>query len=562
MPISQGCSECNLLFEVNEAELASIARLSPVIENHRHLIPVPTLCPSCRRQRRIAWRNERSLFRRECDNCGQNIISMYSPEAAYRVFCPACYWSDDWTHTDYGREVDFSRPIFSQFEELLASAPLISIVNVNSENSEFCHRIFGGRNNYMSFIALYSPENLIHTYYTQNCKSSVDISVCQKVQLGYDLVDAENCYNCRYSNRIRNCSDSYFLQDCIGCSNCFGCKNLHQKSFCVFNEKYSENEYLNFVQEANLSSRSSVEKWRIKANDFHQTQPSRMSISQYCENVSGTNIFHSKNCQNGFDLYECEMMNHCGYAEKCHTCVDCYGLGECQYCYETVTGQCSHSCLFSATAIESSGLMYCYDAFANSQNCFACCGTKKGEFCILNKQYSREEYYQLLGRILDHMRNTGEWGQFFPIKLAPFAYNESDAQLEFPLDQNSAFAKGFKWQTDLDRIPSIDSASSAESIPDDIEAIQDDIVNEVFLCSRSGRPFRFVQPEVEFYLKNALPLPSLHPDERHRQRMDRRNPRVSWRRECDKCNGAFPSTYPPAATEQIYCQECYRREIF
>ena len=256
---------------------------------------------------------------------------------------------------------------------------------------------------------LYEPENLIHTYYTQSCKSSVDISLCQKVELGYELVDSENCYNCLYSNRILNCSDSYFLQDCIGCTNCFGCKNLHQKSFYIYNEKHSREDYFKFIEEADLDCWSSVEAFREKTSQFHQTLPSRMTISQHCEEVSGTNVFHSKNCQHGFDLYDCENMIHSGYAEKCHNCLDCYGFGECQHCYETVTGQASHSCLFSATAIESSELLYCYDIYANSQNCLACCGVRKGQYCVLNKQYQQPEYYQLISRILEHMKTTGEW---------------------------------------------------------------------------------------------------------------------------------------------------------
>jgi len=39
-------------------------------------IPPPTFCPECRFARRMAWRNERALYKRKCDATGINIISI------------------------------------------------------------------------------------------------------------------------------------------------------------------------------------------------------------------------------------------------------------------------------------------------------------------------------------------------------------------------------------------------------------------------------------------------------------------------------------------------------
>ena len=47
--------------------------------------PPPTWCPDCRAQRRMMWRCERSLYKRPCDLCGTNIISMYSSDKPYKV---------------------------------------------------------------------------------------------------------------------------------------------------------------------------------------------------------------------------------------------------------------------------------------------------------------------------------------------------------------------------------------------------------------------------------------------------------------------------------------------
>jgi hypothetical protein len=51
----------------------------------------------------------------------------------------------------------------------------------------------------------------------------------------------------------------------------------------------------------------------------------------------------------------------------------------------------------------------------------------------LNKQYTKEEYEKLLPKIIAHMKKTGEWGEFFPISISPFNYEETPAMDYYPL---------------------------------------------------------------------------------------------------------------------------------
>ena len=50
-------------------------------------VPPPTFCPECRFQRRMIFRNGRTLYRRQCDLCQKNIISIYSADASFPVYC-------------------------------------------------------------------------------------------------------------------------------------------------------------------------------------------------------------------------------------------------------------------------------------------------------------------------------------------------------------------------------------------------------------------------------------------------------------------------------------------
>jgi len=53
------------------------------------------LCPDCRQQRRLTWRNEGKLYQRKCDKTGKKIISAFSPDKDYIVYDKNYYITDD-----------------------------------------------------------------------------------------------------------------------------------------------------------------------------------------------------------------------------------------------------------------------------------------------------------------------------------------------------------------------------------------------------------------------------------------------------------------------------------
>lgn len=63
-------------------------------------VPPPTFCPECRMKRRMIWRNERILYRINCDLCGKNTLTTFN--SPYKIYCHSCWWSDKWSPKDYG----------------------------------------------------------------------------------------------------------------------------------------------------------------------------------------------------------------------------------------------------------------------------------------------------------------------------------------------------------------------------------------------------------------------------------------------------------------------------
>ncbi len=160
------------------------------------------------------------------------------------------------------------------------------------------------------------------------------------------------------------------------------------------------------------------------------------------------------------------------------------------------------------------------------------------------------------------MTENKEWGYFFPSDISPHAYNETVANFYYHLTREEVEKRGFKWKEMKDELPKVEKIISASQLPDTIESVPDDILNWAIKCEITDRPFKIVKQELEFYRKMKLPIPHLHPDERHKRRMAIRNPRRLWDRTCDKCEKAIRTTYAPERPEKVFCEECYLAEVY
>jgi hypothetical protein len=169
------------------------------------------------------------------------------------------------------------------------------------------------------------------------------------------------------------------------------------------------------------------------------------------------------------------------------------------------------------------------------------------------------------------MIKTGEWGQFFPPRFSPFGYNETVAPQYFPLTKDEAAEKEFNW-SDYERpLPQVKKTISAKALHDDIKDVTDDILDNAIKCEVTGKPFRIIKAELEFYRKHNLPLPRKNPDQRHFDRMALRPSRKLWHRSCmctesahdhkGKCKIEFETTFSPEQPEIVYCEKCYLKAV-
>ena len=156
------------------------------------------------------------------------------------------------------------------------------------------------------------------------------------------------------------------------------------------------------------------------------------------------------------------------------------------------------------------------------------------------------------------MQDNRTYGEFFPVALCPFAYNETMAQEDFPLTREQATSIGYSWRDpDLySHRPTI----TADALPN-LDLANEDICSEIIGCSTCDRSYRIIQAELEYLKRFHIALPRRCPDCRHRERFLMRNPYQLWHRTCARCPNVFETSYTPDRAEIVYCEQCYQSEV-
>ncbi len=530
-------------------------------------VPEPTSCPDCRQQRRIIFRNFKTLYNHTSALSGMKIVSMYSPESNYSIYTHEEWWSDQWDPRSYSQEIDFSRPFFDQFSELFLRVPRFNLMNTKSENCLYSNMAVGSKNCYLIFGCI-EDENCDYGHIVWNSKDCIDTLYLFKSELCYECVDCVQCYKLHYSQDCENCSESIALFDCRDCTNCIGCVGLSKKSYYIFNKPVTKSEYELFLKEHPLCNQESLHAILSEQQALRLTSPHRHFYGYRNEDVSGNHIYNAKNIRHSFDVKSGEDSSFIFTGRTAIDCYDCSFFSDCELGYQNLTCM-GRMILFSQICVGCNDVWYSDSCFT-SNNLFGCVGMRNASHCIFNKQYTPEEFTALKSRLIEHMKQTGEWGEFFPAKMSPFAYNESIVSEYTPLTKDEATANGFRWS---DALPGTTGKETItyEELPSDPDVYSNALTGYVLACSECGKNYRYILHEIDFYKNHGLALPRLCFNCRHMRRMQKRNPRRLWQRQCmcehadhdhaGRCATQFETTYAPDRPEIIYCESCYQKEI-
>lgn len=498
------CKQCNQQFAIYPEDKEFYQRIG---------VPEPKFCPDCRKNRRMVFRNESNLYNRKCDLTGKNIISMYSDNVPFPVYEYDAWHSDKWDATNYGLNFDFNQPFFEQFKELYDKVPRINFMNQASENSEYTNYAYRNKNCYLIFGSHYNEDCFYSNYIWRNL-NCLDCLEVIKSELVYEGICSENLYHCFFVEYCFDCHDCFFSYDLRGCKNCILCSNLRNKEYYILNKPCSKEEFNKF----NLSDYTNLQRYYQQYQEIRKKAFKIAMFQKNCENCLGTDIQNSKNVYLGFNA---KYIENCRYADTQATHVNdsmdltCIGYDQSELLYECVGNNGNLSAMFCNSCWHSSNITYCEQSF-DSKDLFGCIGIKHKQYCILNKQYSEEEYIELKNKIIEHMRKKEEYGEFFSEGISVFKYEETIADLY--LSKNKIAEKN--------------------------------------KCTHN---FKLTPQELKFYKEMKIAAPRLCPNCRRAERFSLKTPRKIFNRYCHNCNSVVKSTHEH---EEIYCEKCYNQLIY
>ena len=558
----RNCQNCKNRFTIEPDDFGFYEKMK---------VPPPTWCPRCRLIRRLSWQGYRILYKKKCDFTGEMLITTHHPDSPYKIYRQDVWWSDKWDPKEYGRDYDFSRSFFEQFAELKEDVPVPALYTdyAGMLNSEYCNAASSLKNCYLAF-RITGGESSAYVNQIVDIKDSLDVSFANFCELSYDSEKIDNCYKAFYSQDCNDCNDVWFSRDLTGCQNCIGCINLRNKNYHIFNKPYSKDEYEDFKSKFDLGSWKEIQEFKEKTEAFILKYPRREFHGRKNQNVSGEYIVNSKNVHDCYMVANAEDVRYCyllknGPAAKSYDWSVFGDNGE--WIYDSCwTGLNASNNKFGIWNYYAHDVEYCFGCHS-SGNLFGCAGIRKGEYCILNKQYGKAEYKEMVERIKKQMMDMPyrdklgreyRYGEYFPPELAIWTYNESTAYEWFPLSKEEALRQGFAWREDDER----EYKDATVDIPDHIRDVKDGILKEILKCGACGKNYRLIEMELDFYRKFQVPVPRQCPLCRDRGRIKRLNPMAEiFERKCAKCERNIRSPYSPDRPEIVYCEQCYQAEV-
>jgi len=167
-----------------------------------------------------------------------------------------CIFNQQYSKEEYKKErakydlgsYKIRQEVEKRFTELALQRPRKYGYILNSPGSTG-DNLIGTKNSRHAFQSLKDVENCSYSFVIgYGTKDSQDIAGAGlKSQLLYDSISALGSSRVAFSYRVRNSEDVQYSRECFASSHLFACAGLKSKKYCIFNRKYSKDEYEELV---------------------------------------------------------------------------------------------------------------------------------------------------------------------------------------------------------------------------------------------------------------------------------------------------------------------------
>jgi hypothetical protein len=520
---------------------------------------VPNICIQCRWKQHMAFWPFGKFRAGVSDLTGEKFITNLPENPRYPIYTSKEWWGDAWDPTSYGMDYDPSRPFFDQLKELQEKVPRPHQTGAMNINSDWADDLWECKNSYLC-RSMVRGENLMYGYRAFDSKDSIDISHVFNLDQSYNCTYCFNCSKLFFSMNCKDCIDSAFLFDCRNSTNCFMSWNLRGKSFCIENVQYSKEDYFEKLKEYNLGSHEGLEKCKARYAEILRTQAvHRENFSPKTQNSVGTYMSNCNNCINIFGIEDSENCTNCLRGKNDKDCIDQTGCWDVQLSGNNSCCTNAYDLKYSIWCDGARYSEYC-DLCLESEYCFGCVGLRKKKYCILNKQYTKEEYESLKGKIIEDMKARGEYGQFPSYSLGLVPYNLSTASIYFPeVSKEYVLEHGGYWDEGKEKTS---EGMPTSEIPDSIHDLDESFSKQALICPVTGWRFNISADELSFLKRMNIAAPRVHFDVRTKERMQKLAPSNAEQYSCVFCSKDINAYYPKVwGYERVACEECYLKEI-
>lgn len=419
---------------------------------------------------------------------------------------------------EYGElmiDIDEDASFFDQYFQFWKSIskPMQIVFFSDNENSQWSDNVFGVKNAYLSNNIGSGSENILYSVdvYPTGVNVLNSFSVWYNTSNVYQSVSVRESSNVFFSKNIMWSSDIRYSSNLIGCHFCIACDGLINQSYCIQNQHYTPEEYEKRKTDILFSlykDPSAYDKLKVGI------------INSY--NVTWAWLLNCNNVENGYLLKYIDVAKNVYIGDggdgtkNCIACID-FGLQSIDMYGCALVWYNSSQCYCTTQLATCNNVYYCYD-IQNSSFCLWCIGLRNKQYCIFNKQYTKEERYQKVDRIFTKMYNDWILGDFFPGSINPFYFNDTAAYLIDPSFTKEEVTKlGYLWRDEPIKVDiptglevvKTSELSQYEWFENGRWIINPDILKKV-ITDEEWNSYRIVKMEYDFLVKYSLPLPRKH----------------------------------------------------
>lgn len=454
-----------------------------------------------------------------------DVFGHFPPHTKIHIVDSKIYDSDRDSLTEYWFSYDFEKSFFAQQEHLLYLIPFPNILLIWAcENSIFSSFSVNCKNTYLS-TTINGWENICYSIVCRSNVTNIYNSVfvldnCDNIYACTFVINSQNIF---FSFDIENCFDCRLSTNLISCQYCIKCDWLQNQSYCIDNIQYWKEEF--FVLKKQFLADNIMWMYKLYASIIKFSFDSTSKLSDSLDHTLF--IYNSYNCKNTVLIWwhvENKNLNNVIYSSFNNT--DCVWW---HWYHET-----SHAYIWEMIIRGQNN--YYSQYLEDCSYCLWCVWLKNKSFCILNKQYTKEERFEFANKIFEQMDKDWSLWEFFPWSMNPFYFNDTaayliddsftkeevtkewylwrDGDIKVDIPENSQIVQSRRSNVEgpgwLDRLDDIKTLDQFQWFDENWNwKIDQEILNKV-IRDWKWNYYRIVKMEYDFLMKHGLPLPELH----------------------------------------------------